>query len=140
MENLWPLLEKPATNTPKSILGRQVEFFNAQDNGLKAYLHSEAKAEEIDFDEMHLIRNGFEGEYYFHHTMRIQAPSLGGFSIPLLKVRQKVTETYPVVIYDMQRNVTFRVLDEAEFLQKLKHILTSKETIQALETLIAQSK
>jgi hypothetical protein len=130
MKNLWPEFEKKGEESPKSIISKQAEFFDAMDLGLRAKVNS-VQAQDDDIFAI--------GEKVWSvHTFRIQIPALDGFTFTLFRAKHKTTKMYPVELYDNLRNRKIEAESPEMLVTALADIFGSEETKDAIRNIITQ--
>lgn len=120
--DFWPdiAVEEPVT-TPLSILKEQAAVLARKTNGLL-----EGRVE-----------NSTRGRE-FRYVFKIVAPTLDNYSYELFRVRHGVL-LYPAWIQGPQLQDT-ELKSEQEFVDALKQVLSSDETMRVISALLAQVK
>jgi hypothetical protein len=120
--DFWPdiAVQGPAT-TPLSILKEQAAVLARKTNGLL-----EGHVDDIT-----------GGSREFRYIFKIMAPTLDNYSYELFRVRHGVLR-YPVRIEGQLQDTELKT--EQEFVDALKHVLSSDETIRVISALLAQVK
>lgn len=133
MESLWPKLEEVAMNVPYRILQEQTEAFNEQMQG--ALLCS---LEKDKYKKTSML--GIEN-YDFCARMYISSPSLADYRLQLLEVYFSIAKAYPCSVENCLDDCAIEreARNSEEFKSILKEIFHSKEVINALNNIIAQS-
>ena len=130
MKNLWPEFKRKDEESPKTIISKQAEFFDALDIGLRARVNS-VQAHDDDIFEI--------GEkVWFVHTFRIQVSALDGFTFTLFRAKHKTTKMYPVELYDNLRSIKIESDSPEKLEEALANIFGSEETKDAIRNLITQ--
>lgn len=130
MKNLWPEFKKKDEESPKSIIIKQADFFDALGIGLKARVNSVQAADDDIFEIGEKI--------WYVHTFRIQVSSLDGFTFTLFRAKHKTTAMYPVELYDNLRNIKLKADNPEKLEEVLSEIFKSAETKEAIQNIISQ--
>jgi hypothetical protein len=72
------------------------------------------------------------------HALYVLVPALGAFRYKLLTITHKVQELYPARVTGP--GVNEEVQDAEQFKEKVRETLSSPETLQIIQSLLAQSE
>ena len=79
------------------------------------------------------------GGSHMEHSFRLVVPALDNYKYELFRVRHKVDQLYPLTGYG-QDGIPRRIADQSDFVGWLKEVLSSKSTLNRIDSLLAQAK
>jgi hypothetical protein len=118
---LWPTFETDAV-TPVSILIKQAALLGDKTGQL------------VTADVFSTV-----GREQAAHFFQLIVPTLDNYKCELFHVEHKVEDLYPVAGY-FGEGLPVSLPGQKAFLQWLKEVLTSEETLKKIDSLIAQAK
>ena len=127
--SLWPSFgEIKLIKTPKIILKEQAHILESITSG---YIKTEIQTA----PHSNLLNK-------VSHVMKITAPSVENFSTAIVQVDHDIIKLYPLTVTSRIKAmpVAYTAIDESEYLILLKKIFEEKETIETIQSLLAQSK
>lgn len=127
--SLWPSFgEIKLIKTPKIILKEQAHILESITSG---YIKTEIQTA----PHSNLLNK-------VSHVMKITAPSVENFSTAIVQVDHDIIKLYPLNVTSRIKAmpVAYTAIDESEYLILLKKIFEEKETIETIQSLLAQSK
>ena len=127
--SLWPSFgEIKLIKTPKIILKEQAHILQSITSG---YIKTEIQTA----PHSNLLNK-------VSHVMKITAPSVENFSTAIVQVDHDIIKLYPLTVTSRIKAmpVAYTAIDESEYLILLKKIFEEKETIETIQSLLAQSK
>jgi len=131
--NLWPeYIGNIEISAPVQILAKQAEYFNGMmQNVLVATVDPHIAQEST-----------LEGETVLVNELRIRVPSLGNYSLTVLRMKHSAIKPYPVSIYNAitDKKVEREITEEKELVSALKNIFSSKELNEAISAILSQVK
>lgn len=127
--SLWPSFgEIQIIKTPKIILKEQASFLESVTSG---YINTEI----ITAPHPTLLNK-------VSHTLRIIAPIVEDYNTAVVQVDHDVIKLYPLTVTSRIKAmpVTYTATNEEEFYGLLKRVFEEKETLDTVQSLLAQSK
>jgi|GEM_PF-1252965 len=142
VDNLWPeYLGNIEISAPVQILAKQAEYFNGMmQNVLVATVDSHIWESNAVWEGNAAYGGGKEIE--LAHELKIKMPSLGNYSLTVLRMRHNAIKPYPVYLYNAITGQETKkgIGGEEELVHALRNIFNSGELNQAISTLLAQVK
>jgi hypothetical protein len=124
IENLWgEFSPEESIQTPVGVLREQASILTEKAKGIIAGE----------------VENGRTADGQLSHTLKIVAPSLGGYSYSVVRVLHPIA-LYPGLLIDYSNEKRYNFASEDEFVSILKSALSGSSLIQVIRALIAQSK
>ena len=127
--SLWPSFGAIQTIiTPKMILKEQAVFLEKLTSG---YINTE-----IQTAAHPTLLNKVS------HTLKITAPVVENYSTAIVQVDHDMIKLYPLTVTSRIKAmpVAYTAVDEDEYLALLKRVFEEKETLETMQSLLAQSK
>ncbi len=119
-ESFWTIPDVEAIRTPATILTEQAAALTEQTKGV---LNGRVV--------------GASGGGTFTYDLTIIAPALGNYTFIAVRVQHGIA-LYPLTLRNNLTNEGMQIPDEAQFVAKLKGILSSEQMIRVVGGLLAQ--
>jgi hypothetical protein len=119
-ESFWTIPDVQNVRTPASILAEQAAALTEQTRGV---LNGRVQTT--------------SGSGAFAYDLTVIAPALGNYTFNVLQIQHGIA-LYPLTLKNYLLNTPMQLPDEAQFLAKLKEILSSEPMVRVIGGLLAQ--